>query len=974
MTVDRKARTLALSAKRANASGTVDWTDFAGFTQSDTPDPRDKIVGYAQSGGTGSERRWNLRDIRQRVKWAFNSSGQENSLAHLPATEVNVGDRWYVDAFSSDNQIGSNAVWEVWQKGGGTTVPGTIVNGGASLGVTMEGTGGVKWKLLPDTGNMIDIRAAGIKCDGVLNNQHSLFATIAAAAQASGQIMTGGGVFRIAETLDLRSVDFDFRQMLIQAGTPVNSSTSGGQVGDFYTGGDGGSQTNIYAVDYKDWSGTVRTVGAAVRVAGPVGVNAGRDQNLFVRGDGNFDFTTRSTVAGVVFDGDNGPHGTTIAHTTYCCIGGVIQGQLEKTERILKATYCDYLVMNGNIRLGSGSAASSADTLIMKVFATVYRHGIWECDGADSSVHYMVDIESRTDPLDGSPNHWIASGKFTELSGRERAVNGDLGIYVDKTSNNGTDTFVCNLVRVHGYGSPHLWVRRCTQLAGTFIMKDVDDAPSLAGTNPGPAIRIDQVGFAGGFTAIGLKLKNAVGVQFGDGATGGLYSRDTHLGTYCLDMLSTGSSAYPFNNDNSEKTVASSFPTDTVAVSLQRGKAVVARVIGKGAIIVGAGAVANDLGIRCRLEVPAYQLARYALTIDPAAACDVGSGLLVGSDGKVPQSALPGVAADPTFLESVQDAVAAMIVAGSGIVANYDDAAGTLTLQATGGGGSGSFDGTFAVEYSNTTPAAPASGVTLFARKRAGRVRIAARSPAGRPASAQPLLGGNKVRLWTANGNSTTVTTSGLASSTTGTATTRNVAATNDFTMFSRIGYVAASAAVNQGFGVRHGALQFARSNNGTKKACGFEYIARWGLAVADGNLGRLAIGMFGTASALSASVAMTTLTDCVFIGKDDGDANLSIYCNDGTGTAVKTSLGASFPGNTGSADMYETRIGCLPDGTTIFWSIENLVTGAFTEGGFTTDIPAATTLLSPQIFGSTGTSTVQMGIDIVSQYVETDF
>lgn len=41
------------------------------------------------------------------------------------------------------------------------------------------------------------------------------------------------------------------------------------------------------------------------------------------------------------------------------------------------------------------------------------------------------------------------------------------------------------------------------------------------------------------------------------------------------------------------------------------------------------------------------------------------------------------------FSEAVDDRVAALVVAGTGITATYDDTAGTLTLAATGGGGGG---------------------------------------------------------------------------------------------------------------------------------------------------------------------------------------------------------------------------------------------------------------------------------------------
>ena len=68
-----------------------------------------------------------------------------------------------------------------------------------------------------------------------------------------------------------------------------------------------------------------------------------------------------------------------------------------------------------------------------------------------------------------------------------------------------------------------------------------------------------------------------------------------------------------------------------------------------------------------------------------------------------------------------------------------------------------------------------------------------------------------------------------------------------------------------------------------------------------------------------------------------------------------------------------EIRIYCPPNGTTIGYSIENLSTGAFLEGSVTTNIPSNTTLLSPQIWTNNGTTALACGIDISSQYIETD-
>ena len=47
---------------------------------------------------------------------------------------------------------------------------------------------------------------------------------------------------------------------------------------------------------------------------------------------------------------------------------------------------------------------------------------------------------------------------------------------------------------------------------------------------------------------------------------------------------------------------------------------------------------------------------------------------------------------------------------------------------------------------------------------------------------------------------------------------------------------------------------------------------------------------------------------------------------------------------------------------------------GSFYEGSTNTNIPDSTTLLSPQIWTNNGTTALACGIDVVSQYIETDY
>lgn len=109
-----------------------------------------------------------------------------------------------------------------------------------------------------------------------------------------------------------------------------------------------------------------------------------------------------------------------------------------------------------------------------------------------------------------------------------------------------------------------------------------------------------------------------------------------------------------------------------------------------------------------------------------------------------------------------------------------------------------------------------------------------------------------------------------------------------------------------------------------------------------------------------------SSLTDMVGFGNDSGDANLQIMCNDGSGTATKTSLGASFPAQTSGADVYEMILFAAPGQTTsISYRIKNLISGAETSGSLSSNLPTAATALYPRAWLNNGTtaSVVRLGL-----------
>jgi hypothetical protein len=88
--------------------------------------------------------------------------------------------------------------------------------------------------------------------------------------------------------------------------------------------------------------------------------------------------------------------------------------------------------------------------------------------------------------------------------------------------------------------------------------------------------------------------------------------------------------------------------------------------------------------------------------------------------------------------------------------------------------------------------------------------------------------------------------------------------------------------------------------------------------------------------------------------------------------TTTKDPLTGTFPPRTISTDVFEIRIYCPPNGTTVYYSIQRLNGTDIYQGSTSTNIPSSTTLLSPQIWTNNGTATTAVAIDVVSQYIET--
>lgn len=170
-----------------------------------------------------------------------------------------------------------------------------------------------------------------------------------------------------------------------------------------------------------------------------------------------------------------------------------------------------------------------------------------------------------------------------------------------------------------------------------------------------------------------------------------------------------------------------------------------------------------------------------------------------------------------------------------------------------------------------------------------------------------------------------------------------------------------ASAATSGSFiNVRH-------AGNGvvSSRQTGFDFDCVWGhsdaAAVADA---RSFIGVRGNTGDVG-NVNPSTLTQIIGVGNDGGEANLQLMYNDGTGVATKIDLGANFPANTVSADMYRLRLWCAPGASAVSYRLDRLDTAFFVEGTVSTDIPPSTTMLGYTVFRGNGGTALAVRYDV---------
>lgn len=280
-----------------------------------------------------------------------------------------------------------------------------------------------------------------------------------------------------------------------------------------------------------------------------------------------------------------------------------------------------------------------------------------------------------------------------------------------------------------------------------------------------------------------------------------------------------------------------------------------------------------------------------------------------------------------------------------------------------------------AVWLPDAVPSAPDTGyVALFGRSVGGRRLPAAMGPSGMDTPLNPHFGRNRIGMFLPPGNGGAVTNVGIATAATGTATAAAVATTNLHSYMRRHEWLVTTASATAASGFRGNATQWTLGGPSAGLG-GFHMILRWGPATGVTNGSHRAFaGMRGATSAAT-DVNPSTLVNICGMGYDAADANIQFIHNSGSGGATKIDLGASFPKpNADRSAVYEIALFAPPGPTQVLsYEVTDLVSGAAATGNVTSNLPAATQLLTPWSMVSVGGVSSVVGIAVMGLYIESD-
>jgi hypothetical protein len=279
-------------------------------------------------------------------------------------------------------------------------------------------------------------------------------------------------------------------------------------------------------------------------------------------------------------------------------------------------------------------------------------------------------------------------------------------------------------------------------------------------------------------------------------------------------------------------------------------------------------------------------------------------------------------------------------------------------------------NGNITLSVSSTAdPSAPPDGdVTIFGRLVGSkRVMPAFIGSTGAGMALQPSIAYTRQCIIMAINAGTTPSVLGCAVSAIGTATAASIAVTNQQTASKRVEYAITVASTSAIAGLRISTAQFFTGGNG-----GFFMYCKFGPSrgVASNATRRGFIG-FTSSGAPSDAQPSTALADIIGAGHDSGDANWQIMTRTGTGTTTKVDTGFS-KSYSDTTQMFELVLYTAPGSGSVEYRFTDVNGGTSYVGTTSATLPAASTLLTWQLWNSVGGTNSVIGVVLSHLYIET--
>jgi hypothetical protein len=291
--------------------------------------------------------------------------------------------------------------------------------------------------------------------------------------------------------------------------------------------------------------------------------------------------------------------------------------------------------------------------------------------------------------------------------------------------------------------------------------------------------------------------------------------------------------------------------------------------------------------------------------------------------------------------------------------------------------------GGITIPYNSTAPTSPAvDNVTVFCTEIANRAMPAFVGPSGLDSALQPLLARNKVAFWNPPGNATTapgVFGMGALTVVSNAGTTlvnRTVATTNILTRMKRAAVLSENNAGTLG-SLRNPQAQYT-TGTGTGLG-GFHFIARFATSDASTVTGARAFIGMSSATAAATNVQPSTLVNSIGVAQLSTDATQWYIVYGGSAAQTPIALGTSLGAPTLNNTAFELSLFSAPSANgVVHYEVLNIgsgvkVIGTLTPGTVGVQTPASTTLLTNQMWRTNNATGTQVGLDIISIYIETD-